>query len=142
MKNQKISLLKLRVAKLIEGDVFNVQFVPESNIDFSLDNIRFTDVKTRNNYNVRTPAISDSGIKIMKICIQTENPELVNSPCTKYQELYQDQSNLIIFKKKFKEFNSHTNVMDQEPEIVLKHLSKDCTLGTTYRTFFIRICDK
>lgn len=127
---------------LIKGDVFNVQFSPEVNIDFSLDNIFFKNVWIKNSFDIRTPEISDKGVRIMKVCILTENPEKVNTQCRKYKEIYQDHNNLISFKKKFQNFKNSTSVFNQENDLLIKNLNNKCTLGVTYKTFYLRICDK
>lgn len=141
LTNAQVNVLNLRIAKLIDGDIFNTDFKLETSIDSTLDNLLFQDTVQRNSIDVRTPEVSDSGLRILRICVQTKNPENLDSPCKNYKQLYHDRRNLFMLEGKLAQMKNFTNILEQKNLLSIQKLDTSCSFGVTYKTFFIRVCN-
>lgn len=78
----------------------------------------------------------------MKICVRVKNPEKINSPCVEYKQMYQDSKSLFMLEDKFSEMKNFTSLFQSKNSLYINNLEQDCTLGITYKTYYIRVCNK
>lgn len=114
---------------------------PEFNLDFHLDNLRIHNLHYIKVKNVRTQHSADEGMKIKMVCLRSANSDINESDCLQYAPFYIDSRDLLALDTKMVKLKSGAFILDQ-PSLfrIPKPMNQICTVGDSYRTFFMRLC--
>ena len=138
MLDKYVNLIQLQIPGLIRGDIFRVDFKPEVRTDLNLDNIFFDNVMKIKAEKIKTDKNADNGMKFLKMCFRTENPEIVDSNCTLSKSLYTDNKNLISLGTSITFMKNNTSIYEQPHSLFIKNLNSNCTIAQVYKTFLVR----
>lgn len=80
-------------------------------------------------------------MKIKMVCLRSVNPEINESECLRYAPFYIDSKDLLALDTKMAKLKSGVSIFEQDQLFrIPKPTTQVCSVGDSYRTFFMRLC--